>query len=283
MRYYAYVLKIDPYHDALGKFATANGHTKDESTKLAWQESEDYYDPKAVLGGGYDLDHARFNMRKSLDAKVTPEQVKDIWDYSSEGYHGVNKKLRTGDSLGKAVWDESADRITKSLDAAMQPIGHHLEVHRALLNSDMTRELQKRASEGNLVGSTISDKGFSSTTLNPHEASYFDDSDGFRAKVKMVIDVPSATKAIYVGGIDPSRTRNWDVKHSAADAGFKTDEGSHFPTEAENSKYARVPREQELILDRNTHFRVDKISHEVGGGDDKTPILIIHTTAIQHH
>lgn len=256
-------------------------HTASEGKKLAWEESDDYYDPNRVSGGGFHLDKPRFDMRKALEGRLTPEQAKEVYDYTDDAYFGVNRRLRgDGASLGKQLWDDKADAVTKALDAAMTPTTHRLEVHRAILNGPVADKLHLMAKEGTVVGSVLSDKGFSSTSLDPHVAAYFDDSNGESAKVRMVVDVPPGTQAAYVGSIRPSSLRDKPPKNPASAEGFKSDEEG-FPTQEEDGKYARKPSEQELILARGSAFRIDKTSYTVGGGDDKTPILVLHATVIQ--
>lgn len=117
---------------------------------------------------------------------LTPEQEQAVYDYSLTGYHDMNDCLRTSTNC-----TAEANERNGNLRDALRPLGGDATVFRStnLANLGGAQSLDDLE---NLIGSDISDNGFSSTSLDPAVTEIFGDVD-------MQIEVPAGTPAIFPG------------------------------------------------------------------------------------
>jgi len=150
-------------------------------------------------------------MQAWADANFNPDHEVSIRSYSAD-YQEINGPLREGVAAGDEPW-QVAD-----LDAAMSPTPTPVTVHRWTGTRQFRGiDLRDPAARRELVGKTITDRGYTSTSLRQMDMPPLEIDD---EPVKLIVDVPAGSPALYLG------TR---------------------------SAFAR---EQELLLARSTRFRV---------------------------
>lgn len=136
------------------------------------------------------------------------DAVLDISDYTATcNYKNYNTTLRTGENPAPAMFRDSVRRqiahITKIIDAVALP--RAVVLHRGI-SADAARQL---APEGFVVGQTIEDKGFMSTSLLASVAKEFAGDGGTHFK----IEAPAGAKGIYLNYFDIPDDQNleWEV------------------------------------------------------------------------
>lgn len=104
--------------------------------------------------------------------EVSPEiqkQIVSVAMYTASAYSDINNDLRGVKSSGRIFSQEKTAEFTRDIDKAFQTLGRPLpetiQVHRGVGN-EFTEDLIRRHREGTLIGSTISDAGYMSTSLN---------------------------------------------------------------------------------------------------------------------
>jgi len=120
--------------------------------------------------------------------RLTREQKDAIDHYSKSGYRDMNECLRTGQNC-----TEEATTANEHVRASMRPLGRNVTVFRAtnLANLGGSQYLDDLE---NLIGSEFSDRGFTSTSLDPAVSEGFGD-------VAMQIEVPEGASALFPGSL----------------------------------------------------------------------------------
>jgi len=144
-----------------------------------------------------------------------------IEDYRMSEYFPINQHLRHGADLAK-VFENYIQVMDDTIGASVVP--QKIEVLRGM------RSIEKKL-DGAKVGDIITDKGFSSTTTSPRTAASF---------VKQEFDPDS------VGTFEQADRPAGAIMHINMPAGSK---GLPVPDSSE----------QELLLPRNSKYRIDKI------------------------
>lgn len=98
----------------------------------------------------------------------------------------------------------------------------------------------------NMVGQEVEDHGWGSTSIAPEPAF------GYKP-VWMIIDVPPGARATYV---------------------------SYGPKGSNAQPLSQVPRETELVLDRGSRYRVDRVERKMVRGSEK---IMVHCTLVAQH
>lgn len=133
-----------------------------------------------------DMEAMQAEMEASNPPPLTPEQTQAVYDYSLTGYHDMNTCLRTGQSC-----TADANTANGDLRDALRPLGQDVTVFRST-NLEHLGGAQSLDDLENLIGSDVTDSGFSSTSLDPAVTEIFGDVD-------MQIEVPAGTPAIFPG------------------------------------------------------------------------------------
>ena len=208
------VLKFNPYHDARGRFASADsaatftykpGASAAHDRAIA-REKERHgaaETPKTTADKPKELktekDYDEFASHyKGWEKSLTAEEKDAVARYQTESF-GFNEKLRHGSYDGGYGGDQATDKEYAALDAALSKSTIHqsVTVHRAISDADALGDLNK------LVGKTITDKGYASTSLSRSAAE--DYGEGIICK----INVPKGSKAAYISNITDSRGKDF--------------------------------------------------------------------------
>ena len=136
----------------------------------------------------------------------TVGQETALTDYTGDGYVDMNGCLRQGDNCTEDV--EFDNRL---MSQAMRPTTRATTAFRGANLSALG--VGSREELFGLVGSTVTDPGFTSTSINPDIAN----TSGFRGAVRLQIEVPEGTSAAYVEGV----TRNADEQELVLDQGTR--------------------------------------------------------------
>lgn len=120
----------------------------------------------------------------------TPEQTAAIRSYSVSGYRDMNTCLRTGSACTPDVQARNAE-----LESAMTTTTEPATVFRAMTLANLGGGISP-ADLSNLVGSEISDAGFTSTSLDPEQTAIFGEEQD---SVNVQIEMPSGTRALFPG------------------------------------------------------------------------------------
>lgn len=160
----------------------------------------------------------------------TPEQRAAVRDYSVSGYRDMNTCLRTGQSCDPNVTQRNAD-----LESAMSTSTEPMTTHRAMTLDNLAGGVTADQL-ASLVGTEISDAGFTSTSLDPAQTQVF---GAEQNSVDLEIEMPAGTRALFSG----------------------TD--------------AAIPDEQEVILPPGTRYRVVETSNPAPPGRPSVRIQVI--------
>lgn len=156
----------------------------------------------------------QWSQRNMTSAKLTGDETKAAYDYTRDS--NVNGNLRTGKPL-----DEKMTRIQKGLDTAISkstvPTGG-ATVYRGVRTGYMS-------TSDFTPGTTITDKGFASTSLKPAIAKHFAQS---KDSVIMVVHLNEGDHALPIG----------------------------------NSRMAKFTKECEVILPRDSTYTVDRVENK---------------------
>lgn len=160
---------------SLSKYITEE-FSKNSYTEFEYQMSpfDGYFD---TLNAGFF-----FKKFKTLVDKLSSEEISDIDKYRDLHYQRFNDALRKG-----KLTDEELVQIDKTLKSVLKTIKcpHDIVVWRGISNSSVASKIMKTK-----VGGTITDKAYTSTSLNPFIADKFIDG---KKGVKMKILVPKGT------------------------------------------------------------------------------------------
>lgn len=234
------LIKYNPYHDRLGRFATANAATsfsipkdpklRDKAIERERQRTQRLVDsgafetgtkteaPKAenknteykILEGKSAREWGENDSKEWADNLSIPER-EAIRRYTEQSYE-YNNLLRRGEKPdGGKKRVQEVEKDIALIDKALKKgkIGDNVIVYRGTSIQALgfppkakptVQELEK------LKGKTIVDKGFMSTTLDRKVISAFDGSTYSRQIVNIEIHVPKGTKGSYIGRV--SKTPN---------------------------------------------------------------------------
>ena len=212
---YAELRKFNPYHDARGRFSTANGSAsftyspgKSKAHDLAIQREKKRQaaidakqkknpvkkpsKPKELTTEKEFDQHAKKyeKWEKSLD-KAEREV---IGRYQTESF-AFNHKLRNGDPADydvAAFGKPATAQEYKAMDSALakSKVQDDVVVYRAISDKNALGDLSK------LTGATITDNGYASTSLNKDMAIMY--GDGILCK----INVKKGASGAYISGIE---------------------------------------------------------------------------------
>lgn len=214
------IIKFNPYHDARGRFSSANSFTsftyspgKSKAHDLAIQRQ------MAAAGGAnrsrrkqkqetkpkelktekeFDQHAAKY---KGWEDSLSDGERKVVGRYQTESF-AFNHKLRNGDpdDYDEFVFGKQATTGEyKKLDSALakSKIQDDVTVFRAISDVDALGDIS------NLKGSTITDRGYASTSLNKNAAT--DYGDGIILK----INVKKGSSGAYISGVKDSNGRDF--------------------------------------------------------------------------
>lgn len=221
------ILKFNPYHDSLGRFASSNGGKfyatpgKSRSHDLAIEREKKRQEENKPKPAPKPAPKTKPKPEQKPAPKQAPVEAKELktdeeydeyashyktWEKSLTGAErdavafyqvgsfGFNQKLRyPDDPYDSDSWGEQATaKQYKALDSALSKSTIHQDttVYRAISDADALGDVSK------LVGKTIVDKGYASTSLSRESATGY--GEGIICKIK----VPKGSKAAYVSGID---------------------------------------------------------------------------------
>lgn len=137
---------------------------------------------------GGEMDDMRAETFYLNPPRMSEEQKRAVNHYTANGYIEMNDCLRTGQSC-----TDEATVANEQLASAMRPLLRNTTVFRAT-NLERLGGAQHLDDLESLVGSEISDNGFSSTSLDPDVSSRFGD-------VAMQIEVPAGAQALFPGSL----------------------------------------------------------------------------------
>lgn len=247
MSYFSSVLKANPYHDEIGRFATHAGAkfvslwgkknivaAASASAAKPKSNSIDLLKPAAPDRKYISLAHANkefeAHSKKQIAALSSTEQA-EVVRYTGPSYGPLNRALRSGSALNKVQMG-----MQRNLDSAIAKsiAGKDIEVSRGLRVTDSLQGLLQGDAKG-IIGTVFQDKSFVSTTTLKNDPL-------FEGGLRMVIQVGKEKNALYVDQL------------------------------SEN------PGERELILPRNSKFLVRKIEDSKNSYGSK--IRILHMTLL---
>lgn len=132
-------------------------------------------------------------MEMTANDPWTAEQEDGLVTYSGDSYTDMNTCLRFDEGC-----DEDIDSYNAAASAAMRPTTRNTTVFRGAnlraLGANNVEQLQA------MVGATVRDHGFTSTSIHPESA--------FGGEVSMQIDVPEGTPAAYLEDITQNPGEN---------------------------------------------------------------------------
>lgn len=235
------VQKANPYHDALGRFSTKSTATfvsawaktkpdlmhvpASDTRKYLNLDIDDLGSGSADGGGdakaykGMDTDHKAY-----LDS-LPKEQMAAVLGYTGSDYGRINEFLR-GETEGEPLEDSYQDKLD-NLNTAMsgKTLGVDVQAYRGVSSGPFANKLKNAHSAGELVGTSLQDPGFVSSTVSEGLANNWAGPGG----VVLNLNVKKEQNALYVGGRD----------HKAG-------------------LYTEFPHEHEMILPRNTIMLITK-------------------------
>jgi hypothetical protein len=120
----------------------------------------------------------------------TSEQTAAIRNFTGTGYQDMNTCLRTGNGCTPEIQAQNAE-----LESSMTTTTEPATVFRTMSLSNLAGGVSE-SDLASLVGSEISDSGFTSTSLNPAQTSLFGEEPG---SVNVQIEMPAGTRAVVPG------------------------------------------------------------------------------------
>lgn len=123
----------------------------------------------------------------------SPREQEALRSYSSGSYLNVNNCLRSGTNCNDST-AATTDALRESMRPLPQPLTAFRGVDLAALGVSDVSELER------LVGATLNDPGFTSTSVSP--------AGGFDKDVKMQIDVPAGVLAAYIRSVSNTSREN---------------------------------------------------------------------------
>jgi hypothetical protein len=204
------ILKFNPYHGQDGRFSSANGAnsmTVRTSSAAGQKAIENIRAREKANGGGStggssapskpkelttDKEYDEYASHyKGWEKSLSKAEKNVVGKYQSESF-AFNQKLRHPYEEYDNEWGSQAtDKEYKALDSALAKSTVHQDttVYRAISDPDALGDLNS------LVGKTITDKGYASTSLSKKAAE--DYGDGIICK----INVPKGSHAAYISGV----------------------------------------------------------------------------------
>lgn len=171
-----------------------------------------------------------FSKKQSLQKwakNLSDEERSAIGSYTSAGHMEINRWLRKNDVPGDAATKRLGQikSLEKAIDRSELPEG--VILHRGFSNKELYQ--MAKANSESMVGSTLIDKGFGSTSTSGSIARDFASIVGKEtAPIKMTIRAPKGTKGAII-----NLTRKYD-------------DNMYFD-------------ESEVLLQRGTQYRVDSV------------------------
>ena len=120
----------------------------------------------------------------------TPEQTQAVRDYSVRGYRDMNSCLRTGNGCTPEVQARNAE-----LESAATTTTEPATTFRAMTLANLGGGVSADNLDS-LLGSEISDAGFTSTSLDPAQTAIFGEEQD---SVNVQIEIPAGSRVIYPG------------------------------------------------------------------------------------
>jgi hypothetical protein len=160
----------------------------------------------------------------------SPEQIMAMHNYSVTQYRNMNGCLRTGTGCDPETLARNA-----ALESAMTPTTEAATVFRAMTLANLAGGVRPEDLDS-LVGSEISDAGFTSTSLDPTQTEIF---GAEQDSVDVQIEMPAGTPVVVPGND------------------------------------AAIPEEQEVILPPGTRYRVVEASNPPPPGRPSIRIQVI--------
>lgn len=208
------ILKFNPYHDSRGRFAQASSaatftykpgasaahdnaiaREKERHSATAAPKTTSNKPKELKTDKEYDEFASHY---KEWEKSLSEEEKAAVGRYQNESF-GFNEKLRHGSYDGGYGGEQATDKEYAALDAALSKSTIHqsVVVHRAISDADALGDLNK------LVGKTITDKGYASTSLSRSAAE--DYGEGIICK----INVPKGSKAAYISNVTDSKGKDF--------------------------------------------------------------------------
>lgn len=122
--------------------------------------------------------------------QITPEEIHAVDRYQGGGYDRINGELRKGRI------SSGARPFVKNIDAAIakSAMPENVVLYRGFTSTDVVQNWNR------IVGTTIKDKAFASTSISPRIARRFiDQAPKIAPKVLAEIHVPKGTKGLWMG------------------------------------------------------------------------------------
>lgn len=202
---YAKILKANPYHDALGRFSTANGARFVSLWAKAGNPSLDRIPAKDTKRefkelGDDSKEYFAFKqeMAKQLTKNLTPLEKKAQLDYTGEefgGFRDTNMMLRHGEDSKSwsAPQKAKVKRNIALLESAIEKntLGQDVLGFRGVQGAAAAR-MVNAVKDGNIVGSVLQDKGFVSASVSRDVGTLW------ASNVMLEMKVPKEQKALYV-------------------------------------------------------------------------------------
>lgn len=174
-----------------------------------------------------------FDKTDAIERRITKAQVEALTDYKGEEYFDINHYLR-GKDVENIEDLKNTKRLIKHMDDAFSkatPLPDDIYVYRGM-NSERMEKLAKK-----MIGKSIDDKAFTSTTLSRDAADKF--LGGGSGRVMMKIKVPKGKSGIYIENIAKFGDQN----------------------------------EYEFLLPRNAKFSIDSVEEIIINGKKTLNIL----------
>lgn len=201
---FARILKHNPYHDAGGKFTDSESATFVSTSGVfaarrsagSGVDSRDYTHVTDLEEFAGDQHAAIADLRDSDEAAVQALQ-----NYTSSDFREINSYLREGDA---SYYDrEDAVKDIDRVFDAVGPIGQDLIAYRGI-KGNTGKKIQDAIDNGTLKGSTLTDKGYTSTSVSKSVADNW-------GGVLVNLRVPKESRGAYVGESDFGKSDGFSV------------------------------------------------------------------------
>jgi len=133
---------------------------------------------------------------KSQKITLTPAQKSSLTSYTGSAYHTYNTYLRKGGSLSPAYKQDIIN-----IQSAMQPLQQHTLLKRGTGWDALPAEYQGAANVQKLIGKTIEEPGFTSSTVAGESGS-------FGGALQLEIEAPIGTPAYFVKSLSHFKGEN---------------------------------------------------------------------------